>query len=530
VRKRQTRAGARIALVAEAGQVSDAEESVLSAMMMDASAINEVRALKLTADDFTDEKRKLVFEALIALSDREITVDPITLSAQLGPNLKAIGGKNYIAELIDVVPTAANVRHHAQLVLNAAKSHALATALEENARGLRDGATGPAEVLARLQPAFSLLSAADSTNSLAMYDDEEILSLPPVDFLVEGLLPARGACEMHGPPGVGKSFVALDIALSVAAGHEFFGHKVRRSAVMYVAAEGSAGLPNRVRTWKHARGVSGRLGVRFVTEPINLLDSSSVGRFIAAARVSKERIGLFVIDTLARCMTGGDENSAQDMGRAIDSADRIRRDLGACVLIVHHTRKDGDTERGSTALRGAMDAMIGVKGEDGDLTIACEKMKDAAPFETIALKLQPMFGSCVITAKTDCHQSSGRLSKNERSIIESLTRDFDEDGTYSGTLQKTSGVEERTFYRAVNHLVEMGYVAVIKEGRLRRYQLTLDGRAAIGDTRQIGDKKVSGSNRQRMAATPHLLEMGGLTPIDSGTGGGELAAQRALEV
>jgi DNA-binding PadR family transcriptional regulator len=153
--------------------------------------------------------------------------------------------------------------------------------------------------------------------------------------------------------------------------------------------------------------------------------------------------------------------------------------------------------------------------DDAQISLSCEKMKDAAPFEEITLKLQPTLGSCVITAKPDWHLSSGQLTKNQRAVLESLTRDFEEDGAFSGTLQKTSGLQEKTFYRAVTALVRERYVVSLKEGRSKRYTATPAGRDAIGDNSQTGDKRVSDPNRGHMTATPHLLEMGGQAPIDS---------------
>src|SRR3712207_1817312 len=64
------------------------------------------------------------------------------------------------------------------------------------------------------------------------------------------------------------------------------------------------------------------------------------------------RPDLIVVDTLARCMRGGDENNARDMGQAVEGLEFLKRTLGAAVLVIHHTTKGRDTERGSRAVRG----------------------------------------------------------------------------------------------------------------------------------------------------------------------------------
>src|SRR6516225_11927406 len=69
---------------------------------------------------------------------------------------------------------------------------------------------------------------------------------------------------------------------------------------------------------------------------------------------------LLILDTLARCFGAGDENSTGDMGVFIASLDRLRADFPQLtILIVHHSGKD-DTKgaRGSTALKGAADAVM----------------------------------------------------------------------------------------------------------------------------------------------------------------------------
>lgn len=74
---------------------------------------------------------------------------------------------------------------------------------------------------------------------------------------------------------------------------------------------------------------------------------------------------MIVIDTLARSMAGGDENSAQDMGRAIAVADQLRDQFDAATLLVHHSGKNvSKGSRGSSALLGAGDGYFRVEGDE----------------------------------------------------------------------------------------------------------------------------------------------------------------------
>ena len=77
-------------------------------------------------------------------------------------------------------------------------------------------------------------------------------------------------------------------------------------------------------------------------------------------------------------MIGGDENAARDMGLAVEASDRIKRAIGqdgagGAVILVHHSTKAGNTERGSGAFKAASDQVIRLDSDDGLLTLSCEK-------------------------------------------------------------------------------------------------------------------------------------------------------------
>src|SRR5688572_15273400 len=95
----------------------DAEQAVLSAMLMDQDAI--VRAAEVVDDSmFYAERHRRIFRAMVAISERGSVVDPLTLSDELGRRgeLDAAGGKDYIGFLVAAVPTAANVEYHSAIV------------------------------------------------------------------------------------------------------------------------------------------------------------------------------------------------------------------------------------------------------------------------------------------------------------------------------------------------------------------------------------------------------------------------------
>jgi hypothetical protein len=107
-----------------------------------------------------------------------------------------------------------------------------------------------------------------------------------------------------------------------------------------------------------------------------------IGRFVSEWQADQaagnvEALDLLVIDTLHSASVGSDENSAQDMGKVLQAVKNAQRALGCAVILIHHSNKAGTGERGSSALRGAMDAMIEIEPSANKFVMRCSKLKDA---------------------------------------------------------------------------------------------------------------------------------------------------------
>jgi len=80
-----------------------------------------------------------------------------------------------------------------------------------------------------------------------IYSVNHLTMMPPVEFLVEGLLPRNAFVVAYGLPGAGKSFFALDVAMSVAASRSWQGLATGSGAVLYIAGEGVGGIGKRIK-------------------------------------------------------------------------------------------------------------------------------------------------------------------------------------------------------------------------------------------------------------------------------------------
>ena len=86
------------------------------------------------------------------------------------------------------------------------------------------------------------------------HSTEALKRLPPPEPLLEGLLFLDSLAMLFGPSGEGKSFVAIDWALSVATGLDWCEKPVAPGRVIYVSAEGRGGLGQRITAWEQAHG------------------------------------------------------------------------------------------------------------------------------------------------------------------------------------------------------------------------------------------------------------------------------------
>ena len=95
----------------------DAEQCVLGAILLENSALSKAFEV-ITEEDFHRGGHRMIYQAMVELSDRQEVVDQITLTEHLKSKgqLDQIGGSAYIAELVLVVPSASNIRYHCKIV------------------------------------------------------------------------------------------------------------------------------------------------------------------------------------------------------------------------------------------------------------------------------------------------------------------------------------------------------------------------------------------------------------------------------
>jgi hypothetical protein len=224
----------------------------------------------------------------------------------------------------------------------------------------------------------------------------EMLEQPqPTRWLVRGILEQAVLAVLFGPSGHGKSFVADDIAASVASGTPWHGHAVSAGPVVILAGEGHAGIAKRFLAWSQHHEID--LRDKPLTVSTSAIDLSAHHEIIAdtiTAACGDVNPTLIVVDTLARHLRpGANENSGEDMGPLIAAADTLRQRFDCTVLLIHHVgHLAQDRERGHSSLRGALDWSYGVTAKGGrehkKILVTCAKAKDQEPPEPMQFALE----------------------------------------------------------------------------------------------------------------------------------------------
>lgn len=220
---------------------------------------------------------------------------------------------------------------------------------------------------------------------------DEFAVLRDVNYIVDGVLPIGGLGVVFGESGSGKTFFVLDLVMSIARGTAWRDRYVEQGAVAYICAEGSDGFRQRTVAYRNEHGlVHVDVPLFVLADSPNFLGNDDVGHLLPALAVLPP-LKVIVVDTWAQVTPGGNENSADDMGKALARCRKMHKATGAMVLLIHHAGKDSSKgARGWSGLRAAADVEIEITKELKGHNATITKMKDGAQDETHGFILRPV--------------------------------------------------------------------------------------------------------------------------------------------
>jgi hypothetical protein len=273
--------------------------------------------------------------------------------------------------------------------------------------------------------------ASETIPSFLLVSAPELTAHPkPIPWVIHGILKRGSTNLIFGDPGSGKSLIVLDWAFCVAAGLDWHGFSIQKAEVVIVAGEGFSGISRRLKALEMKYSIKAPPNLFISRQSANLLDHVNSLLVAESIKTTCTDPGLVIIDTLHRNMEG-DENSSQDIGIFVNNVDMYLKQLGAAVLIVHHSgHGEKQRSRGSSSIRAAMDGEFGVVKADATVTLTCHKAKDFEPFHPSCFSLEtatldwvdddgePL--TSVILKDTQYSPKSYILKKREKNVLQSL--------------------------------------------------------------------------------------------------------------
>ena len=282
-----------------------------------------------------------------------------------------------------------------------------------------------ATTLALFQPVVTELESGKEIKAgrFRFVDEDGMSEIKPPSWLIEGFLPANSYAMMFGEPGTFKTFLALDMALSIASGGEGLGLDIcwpnidAMGPVLFAAGEGRSDITRRVQAWAKRHNWGNKTGNFVLADPVPMVNEE-YQPFIDGAKAMHPEYKLVVLDTLGRSMAGLNENSQEHASAFTNLVEDLQYNLGAAVLVLHHT---GLTEkhrgRGSSVFGADCDTIIRLDrhGKDKIVSMTMTKQKDAQEWErkkyvrmeTVIVSTDPFVDSLVAAKLAEGERPKG---------------------------------------------------------------------------------------------------------------------------
>ena len=266
----------------------EAEVSVLGAVMLDPDVLTDLR-LSLTPGDFFIPRNRQIYEGMVALYDRDEATDPVSLLDEVEKNGNRRGLADYIAMLLDAVPTSASVSYHAKMVRRTADLRRLIAASQQTIRDAMDPGNDPDEVIRTAEERLTTdtrrsgqvewVGARGSVESAMQSIEESMRSTDGIiglrtgfswlDRIMAGLRDGD-LTILAARPRMGKTAFALQVARQVAGTGEHVAvasYEMSQARLLHRQLAAESGIDShRLRTgrleqpeWQRLSAAAGRL-------------------------------------------------------------------------------------------------------------------------------------------------------------------------------------------------------------------------------------------------------------------------------
>ncbi len=176
-------------------------------------------------------------------------------------------------------------------------------------------------------------------NELKTVNCEQLMTTPlrPIEFCIDGML-STGLFILAGAPKVGKSWLALDMALSIAKGEKVLGRETKRGTALYLCLEDSyTRIQNRL--FDLTSEPSDNLHFAIMAGTLGGILEKQIENF----KSQHTDLKIIIVDTLQKIRSGDDTSYASDY-KELSVLKNLADKLRIAILLVHHTRKCRDND------------------------------------------------------------------------------------------------------------------------------------------------------------------------------------------
>ena len=410
----------------------ESEKAALGAVLLHAEHLATVLGYA-RIDDFALSSHREILRAIENLKRRQRVHDLVTVVEELGRTgkLESVGGAAYVASLIDSVPDRPKVEAYAANVHDAARARALHAAATLACTAIEQGRSVD-EVLSHLQQKELELSHVRTRGPQKLFvpAPKFITNAPDeIDWLIDGLIEKGANGFLVAVPKGGKSWAAIDMALSLALGCDWLGFHIPNPVrVALVSREDNPSLT----AWRIRHLFAGKscaapglietnlyVNSRAQSPELMLDNSVQMAELLEALRQVRPRFVIFDVFNVLHC---ADENDAQEMRGVLRQLSTIQAEIGCGIGVVHHYNKADQGSmtqrlRGSSAIAGWAEWLIGISMADEETkTRRMEfELKAAQPSDPIYYRIESTEGASKLALSEP--PSAGK-SRRESGVVE----------------------------------------------------------------------------------------------------------------
>lgn len=332
---------------------------------------------------------------------------------------------------------------------------------------------------------------------------KDLDKLKPPDWLIYNRIPSRGISFLIGKDGVCKTTTAVSMACAIASGMEWAGLPTRHGKVIYIAAEDANGTAPKFKAWCKHHNIADMPEFLLFNDSIELNAYDFTLNMVEyiTTTYGKDDIKLIIVDTLALCTPGVNENNKHEMDEVIKSLYKFWRTFRCAILVIHHTGAGSERLRGSTSMDGISSATLKVEQVDERIGISDGKRRYGPAQDTLYLdKVTVPMGyldeaglekeELVLTkAQNQVQHVPGVLTQRQKQAL-SIIYSTQDHSMQQSSLMHLMGVGKSNMTNIIKPMVDSGFLESKKMGRSITLTVASRGELLLADHGYIENTNV----------------------------------------